>query len=251
MKDNHDFISFARCALLIANTLAKRAIVFVYFRSRFKGGGAKIEDIVDDFNTAGLSRPQPSKLRHILTADRRTKRTATDTWMIPADRFGDIEIEFELGKCLSSSPEKNVGSLPVTRHDNRQVTSFVDEERISALRKVTSSDYDSCRLIQICIEINDNFSRKNYISVILLVRVLLDHVAPVFGFNKFAEVASNLKSTKSLKDSLQHLENSSRKIADGHLHTPIRKKEVLPTAVQVNFSQDLDVVLSEIVRILK
>jgi len=50
---------------------------------------------------------------------------------------------------------------------------------------------------------------------------------------------------------MTHLDKSSRKIADAFLHTHIRNKEVLPNKTQVNFSRDLDVLLGEIVRILK
>jgi len=48
-----------------------------------------------------------------------------------------------------------------------------------------------------------------------------------------------------------HLDNAARKIADQHLHVQVRKREVLPTIVQVDFSNNLDLLLSEIVRILK
>lgn len=50
---------------------------------------------------------------------------------------------------------------------------------------------------------------------------------------------------------MDHLQKSSRKIADSHLHIMIRKKEVLPNATQVDFKNDLDRLLGEIVRILK
>jgi hypothetical protein len=50
---------------------------------------------------------------------------------------------------------------------------------------------------------------------------------------------------------MQHLENAARKVADAHLHMPIRKSETLPTAQQVNCGQQLDVLLSEIVRIMR
>ncbi len=48
---------------------------------------------------------------------------------------------------------------------------------------------------------------------------------------------------------MTNLENSSRKIADSYLHTRIRNKESLPNRTQVNFSNDMDVLLSEIIRI--
>jgi hypothetical protein len=66
----------------------------------------------------------------------------------------------------------------------------------------------------------------------------------------FAEVANNYSGSRSFKESMQHLDLSARKIGDAHLHTQIRTKEILPTATQVNFANDLDVLLAEIVRIL-
>jgi hypothetical protein len=232
-----------------ADTLAKRAIAFTYFRSK-SGGGARMEDLRGDFQLAGLAIPRADWLRKILTKDRRTKRTGTDTWMIPSDRFRDIESEFDLPSDGNSVPAAKTARSRAPKSAKKGGT-FIDTRRLSELRKIKNASYDLTRLIKICNEINDNFSGRNYISTILLVRSLLDHVAPIFGFGTFAQIANNYAGTKSLKDSLQHLENSSRKIADGHLHTPIRKAEVLPTGTQVNFSQDIDVMLGEIVRLLK
>jgi hypothetical protein len=56
---------------------------------------------------------------------------------------------------------------------------------------------------------------------------------------------------KLFKDTMQPLEAAARKVADAHLHTPIRKSETLPVAQQVNFASELDVLLSEIVRITR
>jgi hypothetical protein len=46
-----------------------------------------------------------------------------------------------------------------------------------------------------------------------------------------------------------HLDTAAKKIADGLLHTQIRKSETLPTAQQVNCGPQLDLLLAEIVRI--
>ena len=42
-----------------------------------------------------------------------------------------------------------------------------------------------------------------------------------------------------------------RNISDSFLHSQIRQKEVLPNSTQVDCKQDLDVLLSEVVRVLK
>jgi hypothetical protein len=50
---------------------------------------------------------------------------------------------------------------------------------------------------------------------------------------------------------MHHLENAARKVADSLLHMPIRKSETLPMAQQVCFAPQLDVLLGEIIRIMK
>jgi hypothetical protein len=84
----------------------------------------------------------------------------------------------------------------------------------------------------------------------VLTRALLDHVPPVFGVKSFSEVANNyIGGSKSFKDTMLHLDTAAKKIADGFLHTQIRRSETLPTAQQVNFGAPLDLLLAEIVRI--
>jgi hypothetical protein len=91
-----------------------------------------------------------------------------------------------------------------------------------------------------------------FFATAMLTRGVLDHVPPVFGFNTFAEVANNYGAGgDSFKQTMQHLQNASRKVADGHLHQRIRQSEMLPTAQQVNCAQQLDALLGEIVRITR
>ncbi len=127
---------------------------------------------------------------------------------------------------------------------------FVNPERIAELEKIKHADFDLSRLIQLCKELNDNYSRKNYLTVAMLGRSIINHVPPIFGFTTFNEVANNY-GTQSFKKNMGHLNVSMRSIADSCLHETIRKKEVLPNDTQVNFSQDLDVLLSEVIRVLK
>jgi hypothetical protein len=128
---------------------------------------------------------------------------------------------------------------------------YVDEARIADLRRLESSSFDLRKLIALCEELNQCYRAQCYHAVAALNRGLIDHVAPIFGHRNFAEVANNYAGTRSFKDTAQRLHESARKIADAHLHTPIRGSEVLPTRVQVNFSNDVDVVIGEILRILQ
>ena len=128
---------------------------------------------------------------------------------------------------------------------------FVANERISELSKITSQSFDLSKLIKLCQEANYAYVGGCYLAVAMLTRAILDHVPPIFGVSKFSEVANNYKGSKSFKDSMSYLENSSRKIADSFLHTQIRNSETLPTRNQLKFSADLDVLFAEIVRVLK
>lgn len=131
-------------------------------------------------------------------------------------------------------------------------SAIIAESRLIELRSIVSPDFDFRKLVRLCEEISSSYSLLNYYATAMLIRGLLDHVPPVFGFKTFAEVASNYAGGgRSLKETMHHLENASRKVGDAHLHMPIRKSETLPTAQQVNCGQQLDVLLSEIVRIMR
>lgn len=130
-----------------------------------------------------------------------------------------------------------------------QTTPFVNEGRIEELEKICNPKFDFTKLIKILREINMCYQTESYFAVIVLIRAAIDHVSPIFGQENFKEVVNNHSGTKSFKENMERLENSSRKIADQYLHTLIRKKEILPNKTQINFSNDLDVLLAEIVRL--
>jgi hypothetical protein len=128
---------------------------------------------------------------------------------------------------------------------------FVSPDRLEELRQLTSSTFDLSRLIRLCEELNLSYGNHCFHATAMLTRAILDHVPLIFGFRTFAEVANNYSGGKSFRQIAQHLESSARSIADAHLHLPIRAREVLPTAIQVNQSQALDALLGEVVRLLR
>jgi hypothetical protein len=131
-------------------------------------------------------------------------------------------------------------------------TYFVDPERIVQLSKIKNKNFDLIKLVQLCKELNDVSVGANHFSSSYLVRTIIDHVPPVFGVSNFNEVANNYTGgTRSFKKSMLNLNTSLRNIADNNIHSQIRDKEILPTPVQSDFTPDLDLLLSEIVRILK
>lgn len=126
---------------------------------------------------------------------------------------------------------------------------YVDPTRMLDLQRA-QSQWDFRKLIQLCGELNIAHEHDCHHAVGMLVRSIMDHVPPVFGFRSFNEVASNHGGGgSSFKKSMDHLQKALRNIADGHLHSPIRARETLPTATQVDFRAPLDQLLSEVVRV--
>ncbi len=134
----------------------------------------------------------------------------------------------------------------------KETNAYVDKERINQLKALPNSSFDFTKLVKLCEELNENFAKQSYLTVGMIVRTIMNHVPPIFGLKNFEEIASNYagpKEHKSFKKNMSHLSDSLKNIADSYLHLQIRKKEVLPTEIQVDFKQDLDVLLAEIVRI--
>jgi len=129
---------------------------------------------------------------------------------------------------------------------------YIDSSRLAELQALETTEYDLTKLIRLCEEINICYSNKCYLATAMLTRAILDHVPPIFECGKFLEVANNYSGAgRSFKETMLHMVNSSKKIADSYLHLQIRNKESLPNKTQVDFRSDLDVLLGEIVRVLK
>lgn len=128
---------------------------------------------------------------------------------------------------------------------------YVDSSRLAALARSSDATFDTSRLIRLGEEINIAAEYECHMATAMLLRAVVDHVPPIFGFRTFSEVANNYGGGRSFQELMQHLDRSLRKIADSHLHVPIRSSEVLPTAPQVDFRAGLDALLGEIIRVLK
>jgi hypothetical protein len=151
--------------------------------------------------------------------------------------------------AIQEQEYKNQNPQKIETHKT-PISPFIDLQRLEELREISSTEFDLVKLIRICEELNNCWSEECIFAVAILTRAILDHIPLIFGYKNFTQVANN-HGGKSFKKSMQHLENSLRNIADAHLHSQIRSKETLPTKTQVNFSNDLDVLLGEIVRVLK
>lgn len=174
----------------------------------------------------------------------------------PLDDFKSLKssnIEAFLAQCIDDARKGNLDDyhIAVEKPGTSDKLLFIDSIRIEELSQIKSDKFDIKKILCFCEELNVCYQNGCYLAVAMLIRALIDHVAPIFEFNTFSEVVNNYSSTRSFKEHMKRLDDSSRKIADAHLHTGIRSKETLPTQTQVNFSNDVDVLLGEIIRILK
>ncbi len=126
---------------------------------------------------------------------------------------------------------------------------YVSSKRIEQLNSIVRSDLDLSKLTHLCLELNLAHKNRCYFSIAMILRTIINHVPPIFGFNSFQQVVSNYSGGKSFKHLMDRLDGELRKIADTHLHKVISKKEVLPEFTQVDFKAELDTLLSEIIAI--
>ncbi len=199
------------------------------------------DDIVEWFGTSNWSTPNRSRLLQNMKKSKHFVR-------------GDVSDSHKIhGKTVEQLEEKfsDFDFNAVYLKLNRTSGQYVDSSRIEQLKELDSPDFDLAKIIEICEELNSSVQTKSLLAIALLVRTMIDHVPPIFHCKNFQEVSNNYPGSASFKLSMQNLDKSSRKIADRIVHTQIRKSETLPTTRQVDFTNDLDVLLEEIVRILQ
>lgn len=150
---------------------------------------------------------------------------------------------------LSGSAPSNTKASALTQGN---AIPFIDQERLNALRNIhqNTSTFDLSRLIRLCEELDSASRTDSFMAIAALTRAVLDHVPPIFGARSFREVIGSYGS-RSFKETMEYLDNTARKIADTYLHTPIRSREALPNRTQVHFSPSLDVLLGEVIRVLR
>jgi len=199
------------------------------------------EDILNWFDYLSLPRPNKSRLLFKIQNSREIikSKNQKNKYCLHANAVESLKNEL---------PSFKPNVKPIIKTNKNE---YISTSRIKEISSIKSKNYDLSKLLKYCEELNTAYSFDNYLTMILITRAIIDHVPPIFNCKVFSEVCNNYNGAKSFKESITHLNNSSRKIADLHLHTQIRKKEVLPNITQVDFSNDIDVLLGEIYRILK
>jgi site-specific recombinase XerD len=158
--------------------------------------------------------------------------------------------------CRKSDIEPNIYSpydvnIEEQPHTKLTTQPYVAASRISEISQLESNRFDYSKLVGMLRELNFAHLNGCNFSIAFLVRAIIDHVPPLFAQPTFAQVASNYGGAKSFKKNMGNLENALRNISDGLLHNQMRSREDMPTENQVEFRQQLDQLLGEIIRISK
>ena len=96
-----------------------------------------------------------------------------------------------------------------------------------------------------CEELNDAYARANYISAVLLLRAIINHVPSIFDVETFSAVVA--QSGRSVKSVLSRLNEDARPIADLHTHVLMQRTEHLPTKNQIEpYKASFEVLIYEI-----
>ena len=132
-----------------------------------------------------------------------------------------------------------------------KTNTYVNLTRIEEISNLETERFDLSKLVQLLRELNKAYDQKMYYSICFITRAIKDHIPPIFDEKNYLQFASNFSGGKSIKKSLLNLEKSFKNIADNHIHSQIKKVETIPNLTQVDFSNDLDVLLSEIIKKIK
>ncbi len=202
--------------------------------ARFKGICSEAQGIIGDKLGGGT----PFSINIGMSANR----------LADGPSYSDVEEAAEMMRSAARTIERRRAQQPPSPLPTGTVA-YVDPRRITELQALQGGSHDFRRLIELCREINITSGLNCHMATAMLLRAILDHIPPVFGFTSFKQVAANHPAPSSLSKQFKHLQDSFRDKADMLLHGTIRAREDLPTAVQVNYSNDLDVILGEVIRL--
>lgn len=198
------------------------------------------DDIKEWFSALDWSVPNTTRLWGRLNKDRRFIKEKKNLYKIHGNDFDALE-----DKLIDFNYEETYLKLSAPG------SNYVNNSRLDELRNLKSDQFDLSKVIEICEELNKCVKAGCFLAIGALVRALIDHVPPVFGVASFKEVCSNYAGSRSFKEAMNNLDKTSRKISDNIMHAQIQRKEVLPNSTQVDFSNNIDLLLGEIIRVLK
>lgn len=150
------------------------------------------------------------------------------------------ELYVVIDALREASKDPNYGDIVASN------SAFLNADLLMGLKASPKRKFDAIKLVKMCEELNDAYARGNYITSVLLLRAVMNHVPPIFEVKSFREVVA--QSGRSLKSVLGRLEDEARPIADLHTHMTIRKSEHIPTKNQIEpYKAPFEILIAEVV----
>lgn len=163
------------------------------------------------------------------------------------DKKEDIEDKIEkldiLLEKVDLIPEDNLKKIDV----ETEIENYFSFSRIKELKDITNDNFDLCKLIKILEEVNVSYQNKCYLWVSSLLRMLIDHIPPIFWKSNFRSIVAEHAFSKSDKENMKHLLWWLKNISDWNLHWQISNLEILPNETTIEFRADFDVLLKNII----
>jgi hypothetical protein len=104
-------------------------------------------------------------------------------------------------------------------------SNYVDNSSITSLQ--ICSDKPPVKFIEHCTSLNNSYKKRNYTTVAIIIRGVLDYIPTIFGFVNTVQVYSNLNGQMTFKEALKQLDQATRTLADDGLHSSARQEETL------------------------
>lgn len=129
---------------------------------------------------------------------------------------------------------------------------YVERGIIDQLKSVENERWGGVdRLVRFCEELNACFTGGQLFAVTCLTRTILGYVVPLFRCKTFDQVAKLEFGSKELEEAVKCLDSSFRNVGNHYLGSPISQGGVLPSPRQVDFAEELNTLLAEVVRLLR
>jgi hypothetical protein len=214
-------------------------ILVPYFEGRAIVDDGVITKVGDIAQIQVIRTEQPSgKLpRRTLTAEG-VVYVGNDTWRNVVDNGTDVTNEF-----ITGAPHRpTVGAIEQERLPRPAQIGppYVDARVVKAIRACEGrGQFDVTKLLALVNELNDNYASMHTYASHALLRAVLDHVPPAFGYANFREVANNYPWKPTDKRYMKKLAEF-RDQADDALHRQISAKadllsfEDMPSSVCVD-----------------
>jgi len=158
--------------------------------------------------------------------------------------FKDVTLDYVNEQLLNSVLGK------ATSGKHIESGQFVSTDRIEKMGNLSHSEFDLKKLIKLLEELNLVYGLNLVYATGMVVRAIIDHIPPIFGFKNFETFASQYScpgNARSFKNQMMQLTNM-KDASDSAIHSHVRRKESIPDMIQFKKQTEIDALLQEIIR---